>query len=560
MIYEEMTNMDYLDLVDEFMEYLDECEEIGEKTHKDYERLNSQLNAKICEYTKAMRRIKKTKKYNKWVSAESAMLSFIKTIKNIKEAHDENVALVTDDDYKSLILFFVGFRKQHGKSVEEMREFSKKFIKPLIIASKDENPDIEFLNFFDDNGNLIISYSFQARFYIQQAFEKKRKDFYARVSEDMLTDIIVNSDDLEKARLESLKNNEEERKKKEEEKKRRTDQRKNNCGLRKIEEKKEIVKYTPDPKLEEAKKVFDLNSRELKDGCHKIITLEALISILDPFLDKNTLNRCIDEYNAQVRNERLCRIKRFLTKSEFRKLLAILEITDDENIGKLEFEELITSKEFNDLSDSGIKNKISNILAKILKPNDKLTNYIIFTNNSFINNEKCLINAARTNANTDAMLKSASMQLYTLQTNSIEYLKTTLKSAFHELKDNTGSFIIDNKLKGYRFGPKKAKTCLFTISVHQDNQRVLQKKYNMEPNSKVVLVFGISNVFVEDEYEFYQRAIKYANDSESRLLEIYNIFANPFTPETLPIALELIESGINQIDEFTRESGYQKSK
>ena len=75
-----------------------------------------------------------------------------------------------------------------------------------------------------------------------------------------------------------------------------------------------------------------------------------------------------------------------------------------------------------------------------------------------------------------------------------------------------------------------------------------------------MLIIGLGNVETEVEEDFYERVKKYAADNKNKLLEIHDIFANPFTNETFHKAIELIDSGMCTIEGFAATTEKQKEK
>ena len=539
--------------IEDFFALLDTLEEQLKNKINDLEDYFKQFDEKLSYHNRGTKRFyMNSSNYKKGKLMLERMNKIIESLKRIRESYEEEIPLITKEDYDNLIMTLAIF---NNDTDENIVDFTKEFLKTFILISKEKNPGIKFLEFFDEYGDVKIDTCNDLVYYINNVYKVLKSEGLIRINEEDFLDIIVSNEDIETANREEQLRREQEQLKRQELKKKLAEEKAKKKAMTSVTvatKSPEREKYIPDPRLIRAKEYYDFSSRGLKPDCFKKISLPEPIELLQPFFeDKNQYNKCIEDYNKQIIDNRLIIVKRVI-RSECRDLDRVLNSTDEDNIAKMQFDEFISGDNFDTLSDSRIKEVVLPLIRQMIAPNENIVNFIVFPTNEFVKEQKDKINNARTHANTDTIIKSAATQLKALQSNSLEYLRSTLQSAFHELQDTVANpFVIDGKLKGYRFGPKKAKTCLFVISVNPENQRVLQQMYNWSSNSKVLLVFGISNVDIENEYSFYTDIIKYSLDNKERLLEIYDIFANPFTQETLSKAMELIQNGANEIKNFS---------
>ena len=193
------------------------------------------------------------------------------------------------------------------------------------------------------------------------------------------------------------------------------------------------------------------------------------------------------------------------------------------------------------------------ITTKLLKENTKssnqeIQNLIVFSEENLLENELDLIYNMDGKSEKNESIKGIYHHLLTLKNTNLEEIKANKEDALHVLYDKTHKdYIIDNKLKGYRYGSKKIKIFLGILSATEDNKKRLQERYNISINSNIILVFGTGSVRIEDEEDLFIRAKKYGSNNEN-ISYIYDIFANPFTDETFKIACDLIDNSFMKID------------
>ena len=126
---------------------------------------------------------------------------------------------------------------------------------------------------------------------------------------------------------------------------------------------------------------------------------------------------------------------------------------------------------------------------------------------------------------------------------------------------NHSAYSIGNKLKGYRYGARKTKIGVFILSVCAENQEKLQEIYKTNINTNAILVYGMGNVTIERECDLMTRLKKQGLEYQDQILYIYDIFANPFTDETLEEAKKLINNGlltVQNISGFDDNSNVKK--
>lgn len=475
---------------------------------------------------------------------------------------DNDNCLDNQNEFDYLIVMLASYSQYRMKKELNIIELSKAVMKHYVSKSKKHGFNFGILKFFDNDGNLLLRKRFEYKYYTNDIIKKYVKYYrmpnFLKNNPDI--EIFVSNDELDELKAIFDKEREENEILKEkniQEKKKELESRKRTLQVTELRKNKN-TNYN-NPEYLTLLNYYNPTTKKLKPGCTSKIKRNELVELLKKFVNDEECKACILEYDLQVNKIRVDCIKRILGKSEYRKLETILKTIDDENIFKIEYYEFIGNDNFNNLDEKEVKQRINELTNLMLKPSNNIVNLIVFPNNNFLEEKKNEFMSIKAHATNETILKAANTQLHMLQTNSLDSLKSSLGSAFHTLQRDNNPFKID-KLKGYRFGARKAKTCIFVLSVNEYNQKILQKQYNIDATGNVILVFGIGNVTIERENDMYEKHKKNAIDNKDTLIRIYDIFANPFTPETLPIALELIESGINQIDEFTRESGYQKSK
>ena len=469
--------------------------------------------------------------------------------------NSDNNSLDCQEDYDYLIYLIAEFLcTQLRKNPNFDAIGASKEIMAFFVKKTNAHTRVPFTRNFDDEGNILPNRCRDLNNYITNLYSKYKNLLPIFLDYDLTYKLVVSKEDIEEA---NRIIEEEQRMKKlaeEEQRMKRLAEKES----KKQAEKKSVIKPQPikknsinnSPEYNELLKIYNPSTCELKKDVYQKVDLKTFRSILSQFFEKGMLNALEAAYIKQVKDARINRLNRVLEKKDLRKLADML--SNEENVEMIAaFDEYIASDEYDKKVDSEIKTDVLALINDTLVQSDNIVNFIIFPHEDFINEQKENIKNARTHAADDTVIKAADTQLHALQNNSLEQIRSSANASFHELQDSNDSpFIIDKKLKGYRYGHRTAKVCFFTISVHPDNQNFLREKYNWGPNSKLLLVFDISNINIKDEKTIYAEAIKYANDNKNRLLEIYNIFANPFTTKTLDTALAILENGLNGIKEF----------
>ena len=480
----------------------------------------------------------------------------------------DNYKINCNFDFANLIYFLGIFRKYEKKfpnlklKEEEKNRLNQYIIGEFVIYSKENNEKNLFIDCFDDNGKIIIEKASTLNLLLKEFYKKLTTSYIGYeipLQQEEFIDIVISKEQLEKA----YKLYDEIRKKKQEEaEKLRLEQQEKNrlekLKSKSIEVKSPIIKKiknnNPEWKLFE-KYVYP--SYELKPNIIDKVTLDKFIEDLSKisFLTKNDINTFVEKFNKMKFDKRCFKLLRIVDKNDLKKLKKV--ITDDfyysnDNIALKSF---ILSDSFDKLNDKEIKNTIKSLLQKNNEnSNTNFQNLIVLANKNLIDSELNNIMNARISENKEDIIKSIYYHLKKLQTNTIDELRCNISDAFHEFKTGSSEpYIIEDKLKAYRFGQKKVKIGLFSLSVHKDNQKKLQEMFNTKFNSNIFLIFGMSSIFVEEENSLYERMRKNAEANKKQLLEIYDIFANKFTNETFKKACALINNGIIQINNLEKK-------
>lgn len=416
-------------------------------------------------------------------------------------------------------------------------EFTNIITNYYVCKSKDNGENFEFLRYFDDDGNIILERCFQLKYYIKDALTKLAKTFKSALDYDLTDQILVSKDDL----IEADRLFEEKREK----------QRKEKPAPKTVisKERKEVRKtknidYSI-PKYKELRQVLDTNTDTIRFNCGK--TFEEIKEILTKF-GITDLDKYIKQYKKQMENNRINKLERVLGKKLWADLQKKLKNPDIDETIKEEFNNYYKSDDFLNAVDSEVRIALTNIYRKLSSPNRIITNFIIFPTEDFIENQKQKFYNSRTHLTAENAMRKINTQLQRLQSESIDSIKAKDSDAFHSiifLKDKI------KDLKALRYGHMKSKVCFFQISVHEKNQKEL---FGTNNNGRILLVFGLSHVEIENEDDFYNNQSSYALENLDSILEINNIFTKPFTDETRRKAFDLIKSGETMLNDFTDEN------
>ena len=285
------------------------------------------------------------------------------------------------------------------------------------------------------------------------------------------------------------------------------------------------------------------------------ITIEQLQNDLTKLgFNKNEINNFIEKYNEYVCDKKIKKIFRLFKKHETNRLKMVIPDDYYSNEKCKRIKDYILDDSFDKKNDKQIKEEVSKIIEESIVKNNTIENLIIFSEEDLLAKDKKIVNDAKYgDKDKDEAIKGINTHLVTLQNTSIDALKASKDNAFHELwiKEKK-EFIINDRLKWYRYGARKIKVILASLSVTEENNKRLEQKYGMNINN-IVLIFGTGSVIIEDEQEMYSRIKKYGFDNADKLSEIYDIFANPFTDETFKTACDLIDNSFDQLNGFNNK-------
>lgn len=463
---------------------------------------------------------------------------------------NKNVSITCDDEFFLLMetcnIVLSNYDEEEASKVSEILI---ELVRQKIIDSKKNCISTPLLDCYDINGELI-----------EDRFNDFRNTINTFISNNGLEKIIeyhldnnsilwlLDSDNKYRNYCDELK------RKKEEETRLRKIQKKEQYERKKS---KERILASSEYSGPAKNTIFDENEKNreiykyvtyelvLKKNILELISYDDFKLVLDrdPKLNKKQIEMYLSEYKELYVENKINTIYNNLPE-KYKLILDRIRVCDNENNIEIftEVKNIIfdSRNEENDL----LENIILTLDEYISVDKSDKTNIILFPSNEvFEENLNSVMNSEKFDSNT---LKSLLHSLKVLESQSMESLKTKEKS-FHEIKDsNSASFII-GPLKGYRYGAKKTKICLFQISVCEENKILLKELYNIENVPNILLVFGFGNVICENEKDLYIRTINTAKNNSEELLKIYDIFSTPFTDETLEYAKCIIESSDNSL-------------
>lgn len=305
-----------------------------------------------------------------------------------------------------------------------------------------------------------------------------------------------------------------------------------------------------DPKFLLMEKYINPNTLELRTEVIDKISYDEFSKELEKMeLTKSKFNKYLLDYKNLQFDKRTSLLTRILDKKDLKKIQNIIKNNSEYEDSFEQIKLFILSDNFEKLNDKDIKETFKKILEEsYLISKTDIENYIVFSEKDLLKNEVESVYNAKTHEDKDAIVKSIYNQLQTLKSISIEDIKNNIENAFHELMVSSKPYVIDDKIKCYRYGARKTKVGLAVLSVAEENQKKLCEIYKTKINNNVLLIFGTGSVLLDEEDDLYDRIKKYSMDNKQKLLEIYDIFSTPFNDETFKKACELINNGFISID------------
>lgn len=466
-------------------------------------------------------------------------------------------------------------KKEFKKAIDILDNIDSKtrvnhIFKRMIIQSKMNKSKCEFIKMFDENGNILPAYlnefirMFEFDNLIPNNVSTRWKKSDADRFKSLLVDNLITQDDydrLEQFQIESKRKSLELKQRQEEEKR-----------IKKAQEQEELKnrahndvkicfkKKNPDASVMLLKKIIDTRTDELKPEVVDNYTRNQLLKELNEInvklgtgikkLNKSSINYYLEKFDDMLFKKRIDLLINSFEKQDIIKIRNIIQSENDDLT--LELKNILLSENYSLLNEEDIKKLINeNIFSKYLIDTNSTENILLFPTESLINDEISK-DIYTNNFKSSSVKNGLYQQLNILQTVNYQTIKSNITDAYHELLENNSQpYMVAGKLKGYRFGANHAKIGLFLLSVCEENKKILQDNYNLGNNGKVILIFGIGDVSLENNEQVIIEEIKkqgkiYANIEEY----IYNIFANPFTDKTLKEADALICNGKLQIEEF----------
>ncbi|MBR3523155.1 MAG: hypothetical protein IKN87_00505 [Bacilli bacterium] len=474
----------------------------------------------------------------------------------LKEAMEDEKSLDNDDSFCQLVMMNVLFKKDNG-ILKKLGLETNNAIDFFVKQAKEQNSKCYFLKCFDEEGKVLPEMAYYLRTIIYDKFKDiySRCNVFAEITQEECLDFLISEEVLKQAdEIARIKNEQriiEEQKIKEEKRL----EREREEQIRKSRKKEEVViKRTYNEMDELYKKIITPGKYTLRKGIDEVMSLEELETILNRLtnIPNDDKQKFINEYLIRVYTRRLNYVMKISSKVTLKKIRNILN-NEKNNLELFEaFRNILQNDTFEELTDEQIMDSIESVLNdKYLKETNKTSNFIIFPSNDLVSNESNRVFESKSFEDKERVIKGFKNHLITLVYHDINEIRSNKSNAFHELKtEKRESYTLDDKLKGYRFGPRKTKVGLFIISVDKDNQEKLKEIYKTNINANVILVFGLGNVNLEKEFDMYNRIIKFGNQNKEIILHINDIFANPFTEDTLKEARNLIDNGFLAIDQL----------
>lgn len=545
--------------IEHFYQFVACAKAISENVRKIVASENEKNDKRYKNYPREFRRQleKESKKWN-----DKSTINMAKYFEDfsgllIKSIEDSDQCLKTNEEFCKLILTNIFYNKDEfilqGRTIKRSKNVLEFFIK----TAKAHNIKNDFLNCFDESGNLINIKAVYLKSILVSNYNLIYGNckFFDEISKDEYVKSIISDEALKEAEEYNHKKALEKKLEQEKEKEfkrmaKQKDTEKNDYVYRKNRD-----SYRDEDEL--FKKIINPSTYSLRSNIDDIVSLEDLKTILNAIskISPCDKERLITEYNEITFNKRISYLLNIAPKKILTKLKNIINNKDKNLEVYSELCDILNSDDYLNYSCEQLIDAVEDILNnKLLKDSNNIKNYIIFASDNLLNDEISRINNSGALGSKSAIIKSVYSHLLGLQSCSINEIKSKKNSAFHIiLVTSYNHLVVDDKLKGYRYGASKTKVCFFNLSIEKSNQEVLNKIYNTDVRANAILVFTLGNVYSEREKDIYDRAIKYSSDNKEELLHIYDIFSKPFTNETLKEACSLIDSGllnIKNMEEF----------
>ena len=473
-----------------------------------------------------------------------------------------NYKLNSNFDLKMLIYLISSFSERIDEVIVLNPDLPRHILGLFVKNLKSQNISSRLLDCFDKNGKIILEKVVLLNIYLGEDYKEMLSSslgLMVPISKEKVLSSIISKELLNKSQ--ALLN--EKNKKEQEEKRRKLEEEKQ----RKLEEQKKLellqskgtdvkdlsikrVKKT-DPEYILFTKYINPYNYELKPASIEDVNYDDFSNDLSKLdLPKSQLNKYLDDF-LKIRFDRnISILSRILDKkNELKKLKEIIENPLDHEETFKKVKSFILSDDFKKTNDKEKKDKIKELLDEATLINSQeIQNLIVFSEENLLDKE---IDIIYSKGDKKEAIKGIYHHLLTLKSVNLDELKANKEDSFHELynlRNIHECYIIDNKLKCYRYGPKKIKIYLGILSATEENKKRLQEKYNTSVNCNLLLVFGAGSVKLEDEKDLDIRAKKYGMNNSENISRIYDIFAKPFTDESFEIACKLIETGFIKID------------
>lgn len=561
----EETEIENTDIIDLFTDYLLALQVSRTEKYRHLKYIDDSNNdLKNSLSRKERRMLSKEAGIDKKLSAEISRLE-----KKIEELDSVNKmtcglkAAMTDNDFELFIQYLWNFiisteeiKKEQELVNDRINNITindvNELLKLIVVNSKANKINCKFVSLFDEKGNVIKDKIIELnnlllRFY--ESFEIM-ENLPTTLPKDKYISLVINPEELkeEQKRVRELaqqkKEQEELLKKQERERQKQLEAEKQASMTQQVHT---TIKYEHVRK--EVEDYFDLRSRDLKSNVIDLISWEDLKPLLQevPNMTKSELSKLKDRYEHLYMVDKLARINKALSKNNAVKFNNVLKSNIDI---QEEIKELIFSDEFKTMTKSQIVTTVMNIIS--IEQHDTMTNFILFTNPNLLQESTEIIDKAPVE-NTDSLNRNIFHQLYLLQTQTLNELQKGGTATFHPLKYGTAQgndFTLENGMKAYRFGKRKSKVCYFKASVCAENQEMLKSYYNIDRNNDLLIVFGVGNVWSEQEIDLYNRCIENANTDYQNIEMIRKVLSVPFTEESFKFITNLIDSANQQISDY----------
>ena len=536
---------------------------------------------KLAQKTRSERReYKKDVEYNKKIlKSDVEYLGYLKNVEKV--LNDADYSFDTEDEFKKLLYILTLYRLVDKTDMN----YSKLLFSFYVYKSKIDGCTLNFLNYFDENGEPIKTKIKQLNDDLANFFKKYKKPTCVSglniLNEDITYDLYRNTLISDQDIIEANKVLEEERKKRVEmkakedliKKQQSENEKKKQITLNVTNintNTQNITTYVKRNKENNKQfimleKYINYNKGEIKqDAYNKYSVEEFEKGITEPkLLTRAEINKYVESFKKGTCDIRIKIIYEKLksNKQELIKLKRLVPVDYFTNPECMKLKDFLLYSDFKSKNDSELKNMVISFIDQNTKVNNniEMQNYIIFSEEGLMDKVQNTIYSSRTHENKDLLIKKMENHLSALKNIDINELKANKDKPFHGVKFSCSSeqYVIDGidgKLKLYRYGADEVKIVYAILSVNEENQKKLQEFYKTNAKSYVYLVVGAGCVPMEKEAKMYDRIMQYATDNKDMLLGINDLFSKPFTNETFIKACDLIDNGFIQIASLNKES------